>query len=182
MHTNHYPSACSPKVAAERTKLLFNCFRRNDASDPDTFVTAVAALLSRYPEEIVRRVTHPVDGLPASHTFPPSVAEVKAACENLMGPVYAARKREIEAERMRHLLAPPVVTAEQRERATRKWFDEIRPTMAASDKPAPETPDQAKAKLRAMRSDLDDAAFDEFWISLGNHVPKTTFQTLKGQS
>lgn len=72
------------------------------------------------------------------------------------------------------------LTPEQRKRATDRWFNEIRPTFQISDKPAPETPDQAKAKLRALRADLDDEAFDAFWIGLGTHTPKSSFAPLKG--
>ena len=77
-------------------------------------------------------------------------------------------------------VVPPPPTPEQRARAVRRWYEDIRPTFQIADKPAPETPEQARAKLRAMRPDLDDAAFDEFWISLGTHVPKTSFAPLKG--
>jgi hypothetical protein len=169
-----WPSPCSPQYAAERTQLLFSCFRRTEASDAKTFVTAVAAVLARYPEDIVRRVTHPVDGLPASHTFPPAIAEVKAACERLMEPVYAERRRQLDADKTRHMLAPPVVTTEQRERATKRWFDEIRPAFIPAARQT-ETREQAADKLMGIAG-MSAADF----AKIPDAKPRSTFAPLKG--
>jgi hypothetical protein len=72
--------------ATERAKLMFGCYRRGDANDPDTYVAAVAAVLSRYNSEIIKAVTDPYSGLPARKTESgwsglPDVADVKEACE-----------------------------------------------------------------------------------------------------
>jgi len=177
---NSQTFACSPEIVSDCARMLVGAYRRNDAEDPALFIRAAATVLAGYPEKIVRRVTHPAYGIPSRLKFLPSIAEIRDACEEAMKPVYAAEREERLRAKNAVLLAPPVVTAEQRARATERWFNEIRPTMAAADKPLPETPDQARAKLRAMRPDLDDAAFDDFWISLGTHVPKATFAPLKG--
>lgn len=82
--------------AAERARLLFGCYRKGDANDPETYTAAVTALLSRYPRDVIRTVTHPATGLPTKSKFLPAVAEVYEACEALM-----ATRREQEARKKR---------------------------------------------------------------------------------
>lgn len=72
-----------PIVAVERTKLMFGCYRRDDAADPETYSAAVAAVLSEYPLSVVNRVTDPRSGLPSRSQWLPTVKEVREACEEL---------------------------------------------------------------------------------------------------
>ena len=77
---------CSAEFAAERARLMFGCYRKGDANDPDTYVAAVAMVLSRYSAEIVQAITDPFSGLPSRKTESgwsglPDVADVKLACE-----------------------------------------------------------------------------------------------------
>lgn len=79
-------TTCSPAFAAERARLMFGCYRRSDAADPETYTAAVAMVLAHYPAEIVKAVTDPYGGLPARKTDSgwsglPDVADVKQACE-----------------------------------------------------------------------------------------------------
>lgn len=67
-------------MAAQRAAILFGCYRRGDANDPDTYCAAVAATLSRFSASVVEYVTDPRTGIPGSCEWLPSVAEVKAAC------------------------------------------------------------------------------------------------------
>ena len=71
---------CPPQTAAQRAALLFGCYRRGDANDPDTYSAAVAAVLSRFPQHVVEYVTDPRTGLAGTYEWLPSVAEVKKAC------------------------------------------------------------------------------------------------------
>lgn len=82
--------------AAKRARLLFGCYRKGDANDPDTYVAAITAVLSRYPEEVIKAVTHPAKGLPIRTNFLPTVREVHEACEDA-----AAPRREAEARKKR---------------------------------------------------------------------------------
>jgi hypothetical protein len=71
----------------ERAQLMFGCYRRGDANDPDTYVAAVSMVLSRYSAEVVKTVTDPFSGLPSRKsesgwTGLPDVADVKQACED----------------------------------------------------------------------------------------------------
>ena len=43
-------------------------------------MAAITAVLARYPEEIITRVTHPVTGLPHAKSWLPTVKEVTDAC------------------------------------------------------------------------------------------------------
>src|SRR3990167_5280588 len=73
---------CPVSYAAERARLLFGCYRRGDANDPDTYVAAVTAVLAHFSAEVVKAVTDPYSGLPgrkseSGWTGMPDVAEVK---------------------------------------------------------------------------------------------------------
>lgn len=61
---------------------MFGCYRKGDANDPETYVAAITATLSHYPEDVIRDVTHPVGGLPSKIFHLPSVAEVHKECES----------------------------------------------------------------------------------------------------
>ena len=69
------------RYVAERAKLLFGCYRRNDANDPETYVLAVSAVLADFDEEVIERVTDPRVWIPRDLTFPPNPAEVADACK-----------------------------------------------------------------------------------------------------
>jgi hypothetical protein len=101
--------------------MMLGCFRKVEASDPKAFVAAVATVLAHYPEEVVRAVTDPASGLPSRLSWAPTIAEVKAACEERMAPLYRAQKRETVAQEARRLIAPPVDAPEIRERAVERW-------------------------------------------------------------
>lgn len=81
---------------------MFGCYRKGDANDPDTYVAAITATLSRYPEDVIRTVTHPATGLPIQNDFLPTVREVYLACEAIERPRREEKARE---ERVRKQLA-----------------------------------------------------------------------------
>lgn len=80
--------------AAQRARLMFGCYRKGDANDPDTYVAAITATLARYPEDIIRDVTNPASGLPTKKDFLPTVKEVFEACEEIMQPRRMAEARQ----------------------------------------------------------------------------------------
>lgn len=81
---------------------MLDCWRTGGANSPETFITAVAAILARYPDEVVYSVTNPTEGLPVQLTWMPSIKEVRDACEKAMEPVY---RREREAKIIADTLA-----------------------------------------------------------------------------
>lgn len=81
------PEKCSAAWVAERIVMLLSAYRRDDYSDPESFVVQLGTVLQTYPEWIVRYVTDPKTGVQRTCKFPPSIAEVVAACEELYGPI-----------------------------------------------------------------------------------------------
>lgn len=80
--------------------MLFGCYRRGDANDPDTYVAAITAVLSRYDADLIREVTDPNTGIITSEkfmTFMPNAGELKVYCDGV-----AARR-----ERLKHLGSLP---------------------------------------------------------------------------
>ena len=67
--------------AAQRAKLLFGCYRKGDANDPETYTAAVMAILAEYPKEVIHYVTDPRTGIPRKSKFMPNPAEVSEACD-----------------------------------------------------------------------------------------------------
>jgi hypothetical protein len=66
--------------------MLFGCYRRGDANDPDTYVAAVSAVLSRYEPDLIREVTDPNMGIQTTEkymSFMPNAGELKVYCEGV---------------------------------------------------------------------------------------------------
>lgn len=74
-------------LAAERAKLMLDCYRTGGANNPETFVTAVAATLARYPDEVIYAVTDPTMGIPVKISWMPSIKEVNDACAKAHEPI-----------------------------------------------------------------------------------------------
>lgn len=100
--------------------MMFGCWRKVDAADPDTFITAVASVLSGYPEWIVHRVTDPRTGLPSKQQFPPSAFEVRQECERHMETVrwHADHDKRLAHQQLL-AIAPP-------EEKPRKTIEELK--------------------------------------------------------
>lgn len=67
--------------------MLFGCYRRGDANDPDTYVAAIAAVLSLYDTDLIREVTDPRTGIQTAEkhiAFMPNPGELKAHCEAIV--------------------------------------------------------------------------------------------------
>lgn len=64
--------------------MLFACYRRGDASDPDRYLMAIASVLMSYSEEVIIDVTDPRTGISTQEkfrSFPPNSGELKAFCD-----------------------------------------------------------------------------------------------------
>ena len=150
---------CPPQIAGERARLLVGCYRKNEVADPDAYISAICAVLANYPETVVRKVTHPLDGLPGRLQWLPTIAEIKAACDAEVSPVYAKAAAENRIRRTNAMLrGGSDELPENRKRAAKRWFDEIRPSMIPAAK-ATETADQARARLLEL-SGMSQADFD----------------------
>jgi hypothetical protein len=67
---------------------------------------AVAVVLAEYPQAVMATVTDPRTGLPGKSKWPPSVPEVREACEIEMAPIRRQMARE-RASSMAPALAAP---------------------------------------------------------------------------
>ena len=100
---------------------MLDCWRTGGANSPETFITAVAAVLSRYPDEVVYAVTDPTRGLPLQLTWMPSVKEVHDACEKEMEPIY---RRQREERLVAETLAARSADVDKSSRPTREEMQE----------------------------------------------------------
>lgn len=86
--------------------MLFGQFRQGEASDPETYTASIAAVLSLYPEEVIRDATDPRTGLASRCKWLPHVQEVREMCDELIRPLQDAERRRRVAEetvRDRHI-------------------------------------------------------------------------------
>lgn len=65
-----------PKTASKYAQQIIGCFRAKDFADVDTFAVALVATLCQYPEPIVRMIACPLNGIPRTKAFCPSIAEI----------------------------------------------------------------------------------------------------------
>jgi hypothetical protein len=88
--------------AAQRARILLGSYRRGDANDPELYVAAITAVLSRFSSEIIREVTDPNTGIQTTEkymTFMPNAGELKVYCDSV-----ASRRNRIQ--RLGSLPAP----------------------------------------------------------------------------
>jgi len=78
--------------AAERARLLFGCYRKGYANDPETYSAAITAILAEYEPEVIKRVTDPRTGIPRQLKFMPNPAEVAEACDKAKAFIKTERK------------------------------------------------------------------------------------------
>ena len=113
-------------MIATQIAVLFAAYRKADYADPDGFTTQLAVVLSKYPDEVIEKVTSPLTGIQRRLKFAPSIAEVVEACEEAMKPIRRRWEREeLERERARALPPPnrPLTPEEQARRVeqVRAW-------------------------------------------------------------
>lgn len=106
-------------LAAERTQLMLDCYRTGAANNPEVFVTAVAATLARYPDQVIYDVTDPRTGIPSKISWMPTIKDVREACERAYEPI----KEEIEREKR---IAEQMRLREEYESKPRPTLDELK--------------------------------------------------------
>ena len=136
-----------PRMTTRLAAQLLGCYRASDANDPDTFVTAAAALLACYPEAIARRVCDPVRGLPSLSKWLPAIAEIRAACETEMVWRDAVERRSRERVKTLAVLAEHRPNPTERQRVV-DGFE----TLCGGGGPTELKPDYARhlEQLRAV--------------------------------
>jgi hypothetical protein len=153
-----------PRIAARKAAQLFGYYPRNDANDPELFLTGATTMLASYPEIVVDRVCDLLRGLPAKSKFLPSIAEIRAACELEMVWFDTVERRERERRHTAEVLAPaPLATAESRARVAAVAADLIA-ELNAKGKPRkmdfrpPRSPAEAEAARRHFDARVTELA------------------------
>lgn len=126
---------CEPERAAARATLLFGYYPRNEANDPEIFITGATAMLASYPEIVVERVCDPIRGLAARNKFLPSIAEIRAACELEMVWCDAVERRERERRHTAEVLAPAPPATDESRRRVRQIADSLLAELNAKGEP-----------------------------------------------
>jgi hypothetical protein len=85
------------EYSRRQARILAGCYRNSEASDPEIYGLALAAVLADYPREVIAYVTDPRTGIARRLKWLPSIAEVIEACEAQMAPL--RRLRAAEAQR-----------------------------------------------------------------------------------
>lgn len=145
------------QYAAERAKVLFGCYRKGEANDPDRYVAAIIAVLALYPEDTIKYVTDPRTGIPSKIQWMPNVGEVRQACEDHYGPQRRAIEREA-AERRQIAERKQLAITDNR---PRKTYEELvadcqsRGLMIGPKKPTVETIDAFLQANNITREQFD---------------------------
>jgi hypothetical protein len=124
--------------AAELADAIFGSYRRSDTDDPEIYYQAFKRLLGAYPLEIAIAVADPLTGIAGEQTFLPSPAELKASLDRRLAAATAKAKRDRDLkEQMRQRrefdARQAATTQEERDRAVRRYLEEIRPGIQAAD-------------------------------------------------
>lgn len=147
--------------AADRAKVLFGCYRRGEANDPERYVASIAAVLACYDAELIREVTDPRTGISTHHDedddfrrFMPNSGQLKSYCEKIA----ARRARYAQYAALpkpapKRLTAPPAGAG--------AW---------ANVYVGPDTPQYAAMLARTQGADPREWRYDEIrpgvWVSL----------------
>jgi hypothetical protein len=127
-------------------------------------------VLSDYPLNVVTAVTDPRTGIPAKLKWLPTIAEIKTACEDIVGPrrrmaEWEERSRAQLAERAQ-LEAPDGTT--EHERIVAGFDDLLAHLRRDQTKPREQfTPEAVKAKLGLT---------DEQWAAIPDAPPDSTWR------
>src|SRR5262245_37114530 len=69
------------QMIAERIRIMFSGFRKDDFVDPDRSILQIGKTLERYSDEVIIAVTSPETGLQTRLSFAPVLSEIIKACD-----------------------------------------------------------------------------------------------------
>lgn len=79
--------------------LLFGCYRRDEAADPEVYFSAAIAVFSEFTPDIVEYATDARTGLPIKHKTLPAIADIREFCDRIVTSRHVALDRLRRAER-----------------------------------------------------------------------------------
>ena len=187
--TNNSPTStkCDPRTASRKAAQLFGCYPRNEANDPEIFLTAATALLASYPEAVAERVCDPIRGLPSKNKFLPAIAEIREACEREMVWFDTVERRERDRAHTRKVLEPVLPPPAPMDRLrVRQTADELLAELNAKGEPRkidfcpPRSPSEAGIARRHFEARLPELAA-EYAASPPKLGPALRQQPMHGQ-
>lgn len=103
----------TPQDVKQAKKMLFGSYPNGSPRDPEVYGLAVTGLLSKYPTDVIFRVCDPINGIPTKCSFLPTIAELSAALNDEMKPIWAALRHQ---KQLAQLPKPSTQTPEERAR------------------------------------------------------------------
>jgi hypothetical protein len=125
--------------------MMMGCYRLGEVGDPETYFTAVIAVLLRYPPDVITAVTEPATGIPSKVKWLPTIAEIVEACDLALAPVLRQRERDrvVASHRLAAPAPPKLSEAELDAQFERAGLAHLRPG--------------SKCDTRRPRSSLNEA-------------------------
>lgn len=153
-----------PVYLLKRARMLFACYRKDEAADPEVYCAAVAAVLGDYPRDVIDYVTDPRTGLPSKQKFLPNIAEISSALSARADYLYRVLTYEERVAEQARLTAEwqALQVSERLQEAGRAWLDR-------SDPDAKQLTQQTKKQL----SEAEKQALIEDAKATGRDIAKT---------
>lgn len=81
-------------------RVMYACWRKTDAFDPEIFAAGAGAVLAEYSLDIVDLVCDPRTGLPSKLQFPPTIKEIRDSCDSIISirKEHADRDKRLRAQ------------------------------------------------------------------------------------
>lgn len=61
--------------------MLYSAYRTDQYADPEGFMASLGLVFSQYPDDVIEYISGPLTGVQRGKIFPPSIAEIVAACD-----------------------------------------------------------------------------------------------------
>jgi hypothetical protein len=78
----------SRKSLIERCqRIIFSAYRTDQYGDPEGYIDSLNLVFGQYPNEVIKYVSDPRTGVQRGCKWPPTIAEIVAACDARMGEI-----------------------------------------------------------------------------------------------
>jgi hypothetical protein len=82
------------KLILQCQRIVFSAYRADQYADPEGFMLSLGMVLQDYPDEVIVYITDPRTGVQRRNNWPPTIAEIVAACDDRIA--YLKRKEQLE--------------------------------------------------------------------------------------